>query len=304
MSSGGEMNLTILPSDVIRNLISVTEESLHSIRAVRLIRFIFFRINHFLIYLFTLYFIPQISRRWNNLCMDHLTQRKQIPSIESVYFHRDLLDQKTIKICMKKKYQKYLETMKYRILSSSNTSDVIIFFFGNSQYLFSVNWIISSIPIWLQCFQVKTEIWYGFDFQKMPEYRKTRAEPRTYWLPRKKGRTTWNCGSFEKWKCKESGILENRLLLRGHRVRLFFLKILIIISIYFFYIFTVKMYSLRPEHALFHVSHSHPVIPGRLMGHYSKMGKVSLKITVQPISRGDAWNARSDILFYSAVKND
>ncbi|KAF8361683.1 hypothetical protein PRIPAC_88606 [Pristionchus pacificus] len=99
MSFEVEMNLTILPSDVIRKLISVEDESLPSIRS--------------------------ISRRWNKLCMDHFTQRKQIPTIESVYFHRDLLDQKTIKICMKKKYLKYLETMKYRISCIPNTSDLI-----------------------------------------------------------------------------------------------------------------------------------------------------------------------------------
>lgn len=169
MSFEVEMNLTILPSDVIRKLISVEDESLPSIRSVRVVILFNFLLNQPFSDLF-IYFVFHISRRWNKLCMDHFTQRKQIPTIESVYFHRDLLDQKTIKICMKKKYLKYLETMKYRISCIPNTSDVIIilFFSRNSHIFFQLIELSHRYPSDSSVFQGKLRFDVASIFKRCP----------------------------------------------------------------------------------------------------------------------------------------
>lgn len=90
MSSAIAMNLHNLPTDLIRKIIQVGQEHIDFMRTVSCPWIAFNSFPFFLPYL--IYSIPwkitiQISRRWNILSIEHLSDRKRLPQIKSLMWH-------------------------------------------------------------------------------------------------------------------------------------------------------------------------------------------------------------------------
>ncbi|GMS83051.1 hypothetical protein PENTCL1PPCAC_5226, partial [Pristionchus entomophagus] len=109
-----EMNLSVLPSDIIRKIIIFGQEDINSIR--------------------------QISPEWNSLALDHLTHRKLLPSIKWFYYRVDFDGQTALCMRMLAKYRDYFGvgswsfTPKYVDVRSGSYFDNIVRHGSSAQF--------------------------------------------------------------------------------------------------------------------------------------------------------------------------